>query len=183
MPLNQEIKESVAMDPAKEKQQKQVAIALVIVLVPLLLWNLTRYKRAVSYRQKLQTTSSYPTAGQASEGHHDVSSTSTPQTAPEPSASPSDLAQYENTLVWKRDPFTLGIAQDGKGPTLQLKVSGIIYDEVRPEATYAIISQEVVRIGDSIQGIKVIDIQPDYVRLKKFNQELILYLYQEEEKK
>ena len=171
----------MALDPAKDKKEKLIAITLIVVLVPLLLWNFNRQRRTKELRAKFEATGSGRSATVSAQ------STLPPQAAPvnppaESSTSSSELEKYVSTLKWKRDPFVLGIAQGegGKTPTIQLKVSGIIYDETRPEATYAIINQEVVRIGDSFHGISVIDIQPAYVRLKKFGEELVLYLYQEE---
>ena len=110
-----------------------------------------------------------------------VSTPSLPTMAQAPSVSlASESLPRKSASDWKRDPFLLGIGKEGV-PTLQLSVSGIIYDETRPEATYAIVNGHVYRIGDSLFGIKVIDIQPDFVRLKKFNQDVFLYLHETEE--
>ena len=164
----------MAIDPAKEKQKKKIAIVLVLVLVLIsfLLWNIHRQRRAKALRQKFEATGSLQKTPSGSE----------PALSAGSSAPSSEIEQYVKNLVWKRDPFVFAFGEGGKIPTLQLKVSGIIFDETRPEATYAIINQEVVRIGDTFNGIQVLDIQPDYVRLKKFNEELILYLYQGGEK-
>ncbi len=161
----------MAKDPAKEKKQKLLAIGLVSLLIPLLIWNGIRHKRRTAGPKGVEKTaisqniptpvsgaiSSFPASG-SGEGV-------------------SELEAYEKTLSWKRDPFLLQLGREE--PTLALKVSGIIYDEVHPEATYAIINEEVVRIGDDVRGIKVVDIQADHVRLKKFSQQLILYLHAE----
>ncbi|MBI4435996.1 MAG: hypothetical protein HY590_01060 [Candidatus Omnitrophica bacterium] len=146
----------MAGDPQKERRKKIIAVVLVCFFLPLLWYNVHRAQKSIS----------------------PVPQTMPPQETP-PSPASSEALTATELLTWKRDPFILGIGKEGELPTLQLKVSGIIYDETRPEATYAIINEEVVRIGDNLHGIKVIDIQPDYVRLKKFNQEVILYLYQE----
>lgn len=162
--------EAVAVETAKQEKEKRIAVILIVVLILLLFWNVNRQKHAKELRTKFEATR--PTA--------------TTQNAPVStgaSVPSSELEKYISTLSWKRDPFALGVTQGGKAPTLQLKVSGIIYDETRPEATYAIINQEVVRIGDTFHGINVIDIQPNYVRLKKMSEEIILYLYKEEENK
>lgn len=170
----------VAIEPSKDKKEKQIAVILFLVLIPLVMWNMHRQSRAKKLREQFMATARRG----ASEALPQSGSFSppAPSAAPEAASTPSsELEEYVRTLKWKRDPFILPMVQGGgKAPTIQLKVSGIIYDETRPEATYAIINQEVVRIGDSFHGINVIDIQPNYVRLKKFGEELILYLYQEE---
>lgn len=161
----------MAINAEKQKQEKLIAVILILVLIPLVFWNVHRKMRARELRTSFEATSKLPLDAAAAS-----------VSPAESSSTPSELEAYVATLVWKRDPFVLGIGgEGGKMPTLQLKVSGIIFDETRPEATYAIINQEVVRIGDNFHGIKVIDIQPDYVRLKKFSEEVILYLYQGEE--
>lgn len=163
----------MALDTEKDKKQKFLAIGLVLLLVPLLLYNFSRHRRTEEQKARFQKQASSPIPFLL-EGEKRK------EVAAKEGASSSDLVSYQNGLVWKRDPFVLGGSEEGKGPALQLKVSGIIFDDIRPEATYAILNEEVVRIGDDFHGIKVVDIQPDYVRLKKFDQELILYLYQTE---
>lgn len=150
----------------KEKKERILAVVLIFMLVLLLFWNFNRKKR-------LQEKAIAPTPAIA-----------TAPLAPSGQAPPVNaLEKYTKELAWKRDPFVLEAIGDGRTPTLQLKVSGIIYDEIRPEGTYAIINEEVVRIGDSLYGIKVIDIQPRHVRLKKLNEEILLHLYEEGGKK
>ncbi len=144
-------------------------IALLIILLSLLLWNVGRMKKKGS---PLPTVSQ-PSAAASSANPAAAVSTEKEKLAEEPEA-------REMTLEWNRDPFSLPLVEEGKGPTLNLKVSGIIYDGDHPEATYAIINEDLVRIGDDLHGIKVVDIQPNSVHLKKFNQEVTLYLRQEE---
>lgn len=159
----------------KDKQQKILAVVLLVFLGLLILWNV---KRQMGRRlPRPQAPPPSVTRVEPSPPPLVVSP------APESSEIPSDELSKKSALTWKRDPFLLGLGEEGSVPTLQLKVSGIIYDEERPEATYAIINGEVFRIGDTIQGIKVIDIQPDFVRLLKFNQDVFLYLYEKEGKK
>lgn len=161
----------MAVEFTKEKRKKFLAIGLVLLLIPLVFYNFSRRRQGQEQRKRIQRQASSPVPfGEEKER------------VIEREAVSSELASYQESLAWKRDPFVLGGSGEGRGPTLQLKVSGIIFDDIHPEATYAILNEEVVRIGDDFHGIKVIDIQPDTVRLKKFDQELILYLYQEEGK-
>ena len=161
----------MAADLEKEKREKIIATVLISLLLLLVLFNVHRAQKRNAMRQASTQGASL------SPNSHPTEWTPSPESSKATSETPSS----KGVLAWKRDPFLLGIGKEGELPTLQLKVSGIIYDETRPEATYAIINEEVVRIGDNLHGIKVVDIQPDYVRLKKFNQEVILYLYQEQE--
>ena len=62
--------------------------------------------------------------------------------------------------TWKRDPFSLERMLDVHGAGLQL--AGIMYDE---KLCHALINEYVVRIGDTIEGNKVVDIQKDKVIL------------------
>lgn len=153
----------MAVAPEKDKKEKMIVAVLIGILLLFVFYNVHR-------AQKQKRVPSPP-----------VSQPTGPTPTLETPLATSETPPVKEVLAWKRDPFLLGIGKEGALPTLQLKVSGIIYDETRPEATYAIINEEVVRIGDSLHGIKVTDIQSDYVRLKKFNQEVILYLYQEQE--
>ena len=168
----------MAAQPPPDKQKKQLALVGVLLAVFLLLlaYNLKRSSATKARRRQAVSTVSQPTT---------PLSETPPAAGNVPSPSETEevtlaaLREKAKELKWGRDPFILSLREEGGLPTLQLKVTGIIYDVDHPEATYAIINEEVVRIGDDIRGIKVIDIQADAVRLKKFNQEFTLYLYQE----
>ena len=164
----------MAVDPEKDKKKKMIAAVFVGILLLFVFYNVHRVQKRHAMRQTDEAAAQRASPPPISQPTESTPASETPSAAPE-------TLPAKEILTWKRDPFLLGIGKEGELPTLQLKVSGIIYDETRPEATYAIINEEVVRIGDNLHGIKVIDIQPDYVRLKKFNQEVILYLYQEQE--
>jgi len=147
-----------------------MAGVLLSVLALLVIYNV---RRAASRARRQSEVISSVIPAVPTEGSVPVETPSTPG-----EVTLSVLKEKAKELKWGRDPFFLEMAMGGDLPTLQLSLSGIIFDEVHPEATYAIINEEVVRIGDNIRGIKVIDIQPDYVILKKFNQEFTLYLYE-----
>ena len=175
----------------KQKQQLTLAGCLLGVLVLLVLYNVQRFASAQARQKTSPPVAAVPKESVASPDTTPAAAPTAPPAAapavevtngeavlhPE-SATFTQLKEKAKELRWGRDPFILDLAV-GDAPTLQLEVSGIIHDSVHPEATYAIINQDVVRIGDTIRGIKVVDIQPNYVRLKKFNQEFSLYLYQE----
>lgn len=88
----------------------------------------------------------------------------------------------EREREWGRDPFILGSKKMGAkvGFPLDLRVTGIIFDKDRPEATYAIINGVVVRIGDEIAEAGVIDIQKGSVTLRRGSEEFTLRLWEAE---
>ena len=156
---------------SEEKKKKElIAVACFLVTLTLLIvYNVRRVAARKAGRQQILST---------------VSQEPVVETAP---AAPEEknlasLKAKAKELQWGRDPFILSLRKGEELPTLQLQVTGIIYDPIHAEETYAIINDEVVRIGDNLRGIKVVDIQPDSVRFKKFNQEFTLFLYDESKK-
>ena len=171
----------MAAQPPPDKQKKQLVLVGVLLAVFLLLlaYNLKRSSAMKARRQ--QAVSAVPVP--ATPLHVTGNAPPPPPSSETEAVTLAALKEKAKGLKWGRDPFILNLGEQEGLPTLQLKVTGIIYDAEYPEATYAIINEEVVRIGDDIRGIKVIDIQADAVRLKKFNQEFTLYLYQEPKEK
>ena len=155
---------------AQEKQKTQLILAafLVVILALLVLYNARRVKAPKGKQQQVA-----PVIPQEP-------SVNNPPTPGEVNL--VLLEERAKELQWGRDPFILSLRKGEELPTLQLQVTGIIYDPIHAEETYAIINDEVVRIGDNLRGIKVVDIQPDSVRFKKFNQEFTLFLYDESKK-
>lgn len=60
-----------------------------------------------------------------------------------------------------------------------LQVKGIMYDKSKPSA---IVNQELVEIGDDVQGAKVIEIAEDYVKFK-YNNDFITKKIKDKDKK
>jgi len=161
----------------REKKQLILAGALLVLLIPLVLWNLGR-AQAKKAKPKKESLSSQILP------EHLIPRAVPARAEKALETETSDLAILKAKaaqIKWGQDPFVLDLGDGEELPALQLELSGIIYDGVHPEATYAIINGEVVRIGDDIRGIKVIDIEPAMIRLKKFNQEFSLYLYEKTE--
>lgn len=63
---------------------------------------------------------------------------------------------------WGRNPFSQAEAWSS-GAQTNLKVSGIVWDEKRPQA---VISNRIVGVGDVIEGKKVVAIKPSSVVVK-----------------
>lgn len=78
-------------------------------------------------------------------------------TLPVPNEKHSPKTAYPD---WKRDPFSLERMLEAQGRGLEL--GGIMSDE---KSCHALINDYVVRIGDTIEGNKVVDIQKDRVIL------------------
>jgi len=85
----------------------------------------------------------------------------------------------EGQRKWGRDPFFLESLKEGVKVSFPLRVTGIIFDKDRSEATYAIINDVVVRVGDEIAGAEVIDIQSNSVTLRWGEKESVLTLREE----
>ena len=156
------------VSPDKQKKELTAVACLLVTLTLLIVYNVGRVMARRAGRQP--AVSVVPQ-------EQPVESSSTPE-----EANLALLKKQAKELQWGHDPFILSLAKGEELPTLQLQVTGIIHDPIHPEETYAIINDEVVRIGDSLRGIKVVDIQPDSVRFKKFNQEFTLHLYDESKK-
>lgn len=105
------------------------------------------------------------------------------------------LQAKEGPEEWKRDPFIIlekdladlekkfsGRIKPEKPELSQLKLTGIIYSKDRSQENYAVISGELLRVGDEFLGFKIAQILPNSVIIKWENQEFILELWQEEVK-
>lgn len=65
-------------------------------------------------------------------------------------------------IEWGRDPFVKAPERKEKEGTIGLTLEGIIWDETNPQA---IINNEIVTIGDKINGLEVVEIKKDEVTL------------------
>lgn len=147
--------------------------ALIIVLIAYLGTNLGRRGRRLA-----------PKPGPSTEEvlYPEEEGVLTPKAAALSESFLREAVTKEREREWGRDPFILGSKKMGVkiGFPLDLRVTGIIFDKDRPEATYAIINKVVVRIGDEIAGAKVVDIQKGSVSLKKNGEEFVLRLWEAE---
>ena len=81
--------------------------------------------------------------------------------------------------AWGRDPFALEAAHPKRqgevraGLAAGLHVLGIVWDTTR---RHAIINGSVVRVGDEMEGFRVVAIERDRVTVAKGNQQQILHL-------
>ena len=105
------------------------------------------------------------------------------------------IKEKKGTDDWKRDPFIIiekdladlerkfSAKDEFKKPELsQLKLTGIIFSKEKSADNYAVISDQLLKVGDQIMGFKVAEVRPNSVILKWENQEFILELWQEQPK-
>jgi type II secretory pathway component PulC len=95
-----------------------------------------------------------------------------------PSPNQIDIAKY-NSLPWGKDPFvhetsTAGSAEVPSGAVWEL--GGILYDDTNPAA---IINSRIVRVGQSIEGARVLRINKKMVTLEKDGREFSITLEKE----
>jgi hypothetical protein len=105
----------------------------------------------------------------------------TTKSAPKPPLSPQVRQAMEERArgTWARDPFTLEAARLKKHieaqPSLAagLTLSGILWDGAR---THAIINDSLVKVGDEVNGIRIVAIERDRVIFAKGSRRQILRL-------
>lgn len=78
-----------------------------------------------------------------------------------------------NNVEWGRDPFSLGASNVQKLGMEDLALNGIMADKENP---YAIINNDVVKLGDKVNGMTVIEINEKNVVLEQNGQKHTLEL-------
>jgi len=100
---------------------------------------------------------------------------------PQPRLSPEALRglQERSRGPWGRDPFALeaarpkGEAEVRTSFAAGLHVSGIVWDTAR---VHAVINDSVVRVGNEVNGIRIVAIEPDRVTVAKGDQRQVIRL-------
>ncbi|MBI2870581.1 MAG: hypothetical protein HYY14_02595 [Candidatus Omnitrophica bacterium] len=81
---------------------------------------------------------------------------------------------------WGRDPFLSvkehGAPREAPAGPLNLELFGIVSDPERPGESYAIINDEVVRVNESIEGARVVEIKRGSVAVQRGGQVFTLTL-------
>lgn len=80
---------------------------------------------------------------------------------------------YEDDIKWGRDPFLLDSANVKEQGMEDLVLNGVVSDKLSP---YAIINNDVVKIGDKVSGMTVIEINEKNVVLDENGQRRTLEL-------
>ncbi len=87
------------------------------------------------------------------------------------------VKKHEKTplLEWRRDPFVL---EERILPSGGNRLTGIIFDENQQEQSCAIIDEQLVKVGDQINGSKVLKIHKDSVDIENDGRKEELFLNQ-----
>lgn len=90
--------------------------------------------------------------------------------------------EYYSSLPWGSDPFYRVYSELENSPPRQQPVSrwtlnGVIIND---RATVAVINKTIVRIGDNVNGARVIDIQKDKVTLEQDGTEFAIHITRSE---
>lgn len=78
-------------------------------------------------------------------------------------------------LEWRRDPFVL---EERVLPWGGNRLTGIIFDENQQEQFYAIIDEQLVKVGDQVNGSKVLKIHKNSVDIENDGRKEELFLNQ-----
>lgn len=78
-------------------------------------------------------------------------------------------------LEWRRDPFVL---EERTLPSGGNRLTGIIFDENQQEQSYAIIDEQLVKVGDQVNGWKVLKIGKNSVGIENDGRKEELFLNQ-----
>ena len=108
------------------------------------------------------------------------------ETAAEPKSKKSPQAVLKYDSKGKRDPFLPLVTPDGRILEFStgtegeggLYLKGITFDA--GGASYAVINDEIVKIGDRIEGCEVLDIQPKKVILTKDGEKIEIGINEED---
>ncbi len=86
------------------------------------------------------------------------------------SASSRQIQRQEaHRLEWRRDPFTRAVSVESQGG---MTLSGILWDADQP---MAILNGQIVRVGETIEGYRVLEIAKDHVTVTDGTQVQQLY--------
>ncbi len=80
-----------------------------------------------------------------------------------------DRQRERERLGWKRNPF----AAAERKPA-ELVVNGIVFDTRNPGETYCLLGGEVVKPGDRVNGVEVVEIRIDAVTLRKDGKTIVI---------
>ena len=78
-------------------------------------------------------------------------------------------------LEWRRDPFVL---EERSLPSGGSRLTGIIFDENQQAQSYAIIDEQLVKVGDQVNGWKVLKINKNSVDIESDGRKEELFLNQ-----
>lgn len=126
--------------------KKNVERVLVVILIGILGWRLSiLWKRAAVRSRPAELPLAVQTAPDAD------------LLTPEEIARRQAAQAASVALGWGRDPF---IAEEPQAkPEGALTLSGIVYDPSNPQENFCLINGEVVRLGQTVGGCRVLEIR------------------------
>lgn len=101
---------------------------------------------------------------------------------PPASATQTINIEYYSSLPWGSDPFyrvysELENSTPRQQPVSRWTLNGVIIND---RATVAVINKTIVRIGDNVNGARVVDIQKDKVTLEQDGSEFAIHITRSE---
>jgi len=155
------------------KEQKQIAVTGVLLIVLVLVWSFSGKKKPVS-------APVVPVAGgQAKTAAVQKPAEGASAPLPDKQAEGKMLSNQQERLKlsWGRDPFLEMADKEIEGPNLKLQ--GISVG--KNKKGYALINDEIVREGQKYQEYDVVKIEKDKVLIKKGDQPFYLLFPAEEQ--
>lgn len=110
--------------------------------------------------------------------HSSTGGVSNKVVGPSPGNNKDMEKKKERVLEWVRDPFVFG---DGALESGGIRITGIIFDESDVEHSYAIIEGQLIRIGEQINGAKLVKVNKKSVVIEVNGGQEELFLRPEEE--
>lgn len=148
-----------------DKQKKQLIITAGLILVLVIVWANTF--KAISNKKKGKLA---PPAESVSAGSF-VSNEAATEAMKKPLI--SQKPEVEDDSAWGRCPFS-GKVFYGEAKALDLKLTGILWDEDNPQA---IINDEIREIGQKVGKFKIIEILPEEVIVSDGTEKFELKIY------
>jgi len=148
-----------------DKQKKQLVITAGLILVLVIAWANTF--KAISNRKKAKLAAPVVSAPAA------ASVTNKARSAPVKKPVISQRVEDEDDSAWGRCPFS-GKVFYGEAKALDLKLTGILWDEDNPQA---IINDEIREKGQKVGKFKIIEILPEEVIISDGTEKFELKIY------
>ena len=148
-----------------DKQKKQLIITAGLILVMVVVWANTF--KTISNRKKIKKAAPVVSVPAV------VSVTDKAPSAPIKKPVIIQRVENEDDITWGRCPFS-GKIFYGEAKALDLKLTGILWDEDNPQA---IINDEIREKGDKVGKFKIIEILPEKVIVSDGTEKFELKIY------
>ena len=150
------------------KRQQQVIVLAGLTVVMAAVYARPLFKPSASHRRPVRSRLEEAAPPAASRPVPAAASLELPAESPARQAQ----RQHANELAWGRDPFT---GSSSGGQVSGFDLSGILWDAIQP---IAVINGEMRRIGDEVDGYRIVAITQDTVSISDGTQDMQLSLHQ-----